>query len=366
MSPTRALIVIVAIAAVACTGTMRQVSQASTATGKPQWPQRVLWQENATEMYAEQVLDQTADVLYTLAPATNSASQVPNALRATDLRTGQVRRGAGSYQQYGLALAAGYLWVYGSNVLDEVDPRTLGTIRSITLPRAVFAAAPYNQVASVAAGPPGSVWVGTSRALIRLATATGAVLSRIAVPAGLDLDDVDDVPGSAYLYAAAQRTQPTFGAVVLEYSAATSRLLARTSAGPLPFSLGGAGLTAVPGGVWASFRTGMDGQSMLLSAPSLRIRSGPPWPAESLYSWTMGSTSVYGGGALWVMTDDGLRACVNPATGKAIAEQMVMSSTAQPAIVLGADKATGQVIALILSDDSAAVVGISPPRACWH
>jgi hypothetical protein len=363
VSRTRALVVIAAIGVVACTGTMRQESRA---VGEPQWPQRVLWQEDYAEMYAEQVLDQTADVLYTLAPATNSSSQVPNVLRGTDLRTGQVRRGGGSYQQDGLALVSGYLWVYGSNVLDEVNPRTLGTIRSITLPRAAFASSPYNQVAGIAAGPPGSVWVGASRALIRLSTQTGAVLSRVVVPAGLNLDDVDDLPGGTYLYAGAQRTQPAFGAVVLEYSAGTGRLLAQTSADPLPFSLGGADLTAVPGGVWASFRTGMDGQSMLLSAPSLRIRSGPGQTGESLYNWGMGSTSVYGGGALWVMTDDGLRACVNPATGKATAEQTVISSTAQPAIVLGADKTTGQVIALILSDDSAVVVGISPPRACWN
>jgi hypothetical protein len=362
VSRTHALIVIAAIAAVACTGTARP---ASAPAAEPQWPQRVLWHESYTQMYAEQVLDQTADVLYTLAPATDSASQIPNVLGATNLRTGHVRRGGGSYQQDGLALASGYLWVYGGTVLDEVDPRTLGTIRSITLPQAAFAAEPYNQVAGVVAGPPGSVWVGASRALIRLSTRTGAVLGRVAVPAGLNLDDVDDLPGGTYLYAAAQRPQPAFGAVVLEYSAGTGRLLARTSADPLPFSLAGADLTAVPGGVWAWFRTGMDGQSMLLSAPSLRIRSGPPWPSESIYNWGMGSSSIYGGGALWVMTDDGLQACVNPATGRAIAEQRVTSSTAQPAIVLGADQATGQLIALILSDDSAVVVGVSPPRACW-
>jgi hypothetical protein len=356
------VLVVIAVMAVACTG---MVQQANAAMRGPQWPQRVLWQESSTEMYAEQVLDQAKEVLYTLAPATNSAGPVPNVLRATDLRTGRVRRGGGSYQQYGLALASGYLWVYGGTVLDEVDPSTLSRIHSITLPRAAFAAAPYNQVVSVAAGVPGSVWVGASSALIRVSVSTGAVLGRITVPAGLDVDDVDDLPGSTYLFAAAQRLPPGFGAVVLEYDTGTGRLLARTSADPLPFSLAGADLTAVPGGVWASFRTGMDGQSMLLSAPSLRVRSEPSSPGDSLYLWAMGSTSVYGGGALWVMTNDGLRACVNPATGRAIAEQTVLSSAGQPAIVLGADKATGQVIALILGDDSAAVVGIRPPPACW-
>jgi hypothetical protein len=113
MSRMRALVVIT-VMATACSG---MTQQASAATREPQWPQRVLWQENSTEMYAEQVLDQSADVLYTLAPATNPASPVPDVLRAIDLHTRQMRRGASSYQQNGLALASGYLWVYGSNGL---------------------------------------------------------------------------------------------------------------------------------------------------------------------------------------------------------------------------------------------------------
>jgi hypothetical protein len=333
---------------------------------REQWPEHVLWRENAAEMYAEQVLDQATDTLYTLAPAAESGS-VPYILRATSLRTGRVRRG-GSYPVNGLAFASGYLWLYGTTgpikhpvpMLAGVDPRTLATVRSVKLSGVLDDQPPYWQVAAVTAGPAGSVWVGATGALIRVSARTGTVLGRAVVPAGLELDDLAD---GSYLYAAAQRKQPAFGAVVLEYSAGTGRLLARTGASPLNFSLAGAELTSVPGGVWASFRTGMNGTSVLLSAPSLQLHTWPTIQA-TLYGWTMGSSASYGGGALWVMTDDGVRACVNPATGRAWAE--VTATPGQPALVLGADKATGQVTAVILGDYSATVVSISPPRTCWR
>jgi hypothetical protein len=47
------------------------------------------------------------------------------------------------------------------------------------------------------------------------------------------------------------------------------------------------------------------------------------------------------------------------------AEETVISVPAEPAIVLGADKAAGTVTALIIGTGSAAVVSISPPRTCW-
>src|SRR5580658_2220244 len=151
------------------------------AIGMLAWPQHVLWHETYAEMYAEQVMDQTTDVLYTLAPDAGNAT----ILRATDLRTGRARRGSGSYKQDGLVLAGGYLWVYGGNVLEQVDPGTLATIRSVDL-----------SAEGVADGPAGAVWVGESRGLVRVSVRTGAVLGRAGVPAGMDLDDVDGLPGS--------------------------------------------------------------------------------------------------------------------------------------------------------------------------
>src|SRR5580704_4500494 len=135
----------------------------ATAVRKP-WPQRAVLPEDNTLEYASQVLDPAAHVLYALVPVASGSSYV---LQAIDLRTGRARRGA-SYRLSGLALAGGYLWVYGQlaagrpSVLDEVSPRTLATIRSRSVP-----SSPYGPAAPVA-GPAGSVWAGADRTLLRI------------------------------------------------------------------------------------------------------------------------------------------------------------------------------------------------------
>ena len=134
---------------------------ASQAAVRAPWPQRVILREDAALQDASQVLDPAAGVLYALVPDA-SGSYV---LQAIDLRTGRVRRGA-SYRVSGLALAAGSLWVYGQakagrpSVLYQVSPRTLATIRALTVPG--------NDEPAPAAGPAGSVWVGAGRALLRV------------------------------------------------------------------------------------------------------------------------------------------------------------------------------------------------------
>ena len=84
------------------------VASQPAAVVRASWPQRVILREDTALQDASQVLDPAAGVLYALVPGA-SGSYV---LRAADLRTGRVRRGA-SYRVSGLALAAGYLWVYG-------------------------------------------------------------------------------------------------------------------------------------------------------------------------------------------------------------------------------------------------------------
>jgi hypothetical protein len=65
------------------------------------------------------------------------------------------------------------------------------------------------------------------------------------------------------------------GGVILEYDARTGRRLAAASGVPIRYALAGAELTAVPGGVWASFRTGMEGLTIHLGAPGLRMTTPP-------------------------------------------------------------------------------------------
>jgi len=345
------------------------------------WPERgILLQDarNATLAFASPVLDPAAGMFYALVPSTLTSQYAPWVLEAIDLRTGRVQRGD-SYQGTSLALAAGSLWVYVDSgpgrplALDQVSQETLAAIRSVPLPGS-------SDPAGVTAGPAGSVWAGAGRMLLRVSARTGAVLARAVLPAGLELTDLAAGPGGANVYAAAARLTKPYGAVVLEYSAATGALLARFDGATLEWSGGGAVLTAVPGGVWVWFRDGMGGQSGLLSAGPLSVISGFPVgssPGDSpvtgsgtVYEWFSDSVSAYGGGALWVATP-GLVACVNPVTGRVRAQEIEPAGQAPAFLAIAADRAARQVVAVVSTTNNTTGVmtvtlaTLTPPWTCW-
>jgi hypothetical protein len=370
----------VVIAGSACGG----AATAAPVMASARWPERgiVLAKGNDPALaFAPQVLDPAAGVLYALVPTSVASPSAPYVLEAIDLRTGRVRRGESYRQAFALTLASGSLWVSvagpgGHPVLDAASPRTLATIRSVPLP------GPSTMAWVVAAGPPGSVWAGAGRTLLRVSAGTGAVLTRAVLPSGLYLSALAAGPGGENLYAAAARLPKPYGAVVLEYSAGTGRLLAQSDGATLKWSAGGAWLTAVPGGVWVWFRTGMLGQSGLLSARSLSVAGGFPTnfnPADSpatgvgtVYDWAMGSNSAYGGGALWVTTTGGLLACVSPVTGQVRAQETVTSGQALGVYAVAADPATHQVVAVTSTISNTTgfttvtLLTITPPRDCWR
>jgi hypothetical protein len=256
-----------------------------------------------------------------------------------------VRRGE-SYPLAQLSLVSGYLWMSGwpsagtPPVLGQVDPETLRTVRSVSPSRVSWDS-------GVAPGPAGSVWVGAYRTLLRISVGSGAVLARTVLPAGLGLSDMAASADGASLYVSAAHLvagSAEVGAVLLEYSASTGELLAETDRTPISYSVAGAELTAVPGGVWVSFRTGSLGVSVLLSQRSLSVikAPGPLSPPTSVYRFVMLSSSVYGGGALWVATQTGLVACVNPATGQVRTAETVTSQAAQLRGLLVADGRHGR------------------------
>ena len=122
-------------------------------------------------------------------------------------------------------------------------------------------------------GPAGSVWIGYAQSLLRIDTATGAVLARATVPAGLAVSDVAVDPTGRYLYASFAHLvgpplsgggQAAQGAAVSEYDATSGGLLTSITTGLITDSVSGAKLVAVPDGVWASLRTGMMGFTILL------------------------------------------------------------------------------------------------------
>jgi hypothetical protein len=339
------------------------------------WPERGILPENNPLLNSNQVIDLATDALYVLVPTSQESQWAPLALEAIDLRTGKVRRGE-SYPADGLALASGYLWVYGTSgphghpVLEEVDPGTLGTIRSVSMPRVGGA----DSVTAVAAGPAGSVWAGVGGAggtLLRVSASTGDVLARAVMPAGLYLNNLALGPGGMNLYAGAQLLR-TGGGVVLEYAADTGELLAHADGGPLTSAANGASVTAVPGGIWVSFRTGMMGESGLLSARSFAVISGFPAVNTSsrgigtIYGWSGGGPSLYGGGALWAATESGIVACVNPATGRVRVQEVVPAPQSLVILALAADRQAAELVAVVSNTAGfSGVVTIRPPRGCW-
>jgi hypothetical protein len=339
---------------------------ASTAALRAPWPERRILPESIA--IRSQVFDAGTDVLYTLVSNRQAPANGPYVLQATDLRTGAMRRGQ-PYPLDQLSLVSGYLWASGwptagtPAVLAQVDPRTLRTVRSVT-PSGV------SWDSAVAPGPAGSVWVGAYRTLLRISVASGAVLARTVLPAGLALSGMAASSGGASLYVSAAHLVTggaEAGAVLLEYSASTGELLAETDRTPISYSLAGASLTALPAAVWVSFRTGSLGRSVLVSEQALAtvlapVQGGTP---GSIYYWPMFSSSVYGGGALWVTTQTGLVACVNPATGQVRAAETVTSESAQLGGLLLADGTTRQVFGFVANDGYSALASISPPRSCW-
>jgi hypothetical protein len=327
------------------------------------WPERVLVRDGVPA--ADEVTTPTS--LYALISRTHTPMRGPYQLERTDLRTGSVRKGS-LFAVGHIAVASGYVWVYGARNPEspprvaQVDSRTLAPIRSIRLPadRATYAEG------IVTAGPRGSVWIGTSRHLLRVDAATGAALVRVTAPPGLAVGDLAVDPSGRYLYVSTAHIVRggVEGGAVFEYDARSGRELAYTARGLITYSVAGAGLTAVPGGVWASFRTGMLGLTIHLRRRDLTLIAPPgagiaKTPATGLFHWPMSATTLYAGGALWLTNEAGFMACLDARKGGVRALERIPRS---PQIaLLSADPASRRLLALANGD----VVELTPPERCW-
>lgn len=328
--------------------------------------------EGTAERIAGQVVDPAARAVFLLVSKTNTSVRGPWVLCRISLATGAVRLGP-TFPGGGLAMASDRLWVYstpgpGSQpAVTEVDPLTLQRLRPIPLPsvRASFGGVPV----TVTAGPAGSVWIGSYRTLLRSSVSTGTPLTKMTLPRGLAVSDVAVDPAGMTLYVSAAHVDPRGGIeglVMLEYDARTGRALAEASGGLIRDSVAGAALTAVPGGVWASFRTGMLGLTIHLSAKGLRIIA-PPGPGVALtrptgvFHWPMYETTAHGGGSLWVANQAGIVACLDPRTGTIRASEHLRQSQAIYQID-GIDPTARMIFAF----DNGDLLQITPPRRCWN
>jgi hypothetical protein len=335
------------------------------------WPSRTMLRESTVEAIANQVVDLAGGTVFLLASKTTTPVRGPWVLCRISLATGAARSGP-TVPGGGLTLASGYLWAYSAPraraqpVVSQVNPLTLERARTIRLPSvpASFGGVPV----AVTAGPDDSVWIGSYQTLRRVNAATGTPLARVTLPHGLAVDNVAVDPAGATLYAS-----PTHmvrggirGLVMLEYDARSGRQLAVASGGLLRDSVAGAAPTAVPGGVWISFRTGMLGLTIHLRQHGLALIAPPGprialTPATGLFHWAMSAATIYGGGALWLANEGGWVACLNPRNGTTRAAERIPLSRGLIS-PLQADGVTHHVIAV----GDQGLIQVTPPKRCWH
>jgi hypothetical protein len=309
------------------------------------WPTHTVLKLTSPEFLA--AVDPAANAAYEMAGTEDG----PFRLERVDLATHAVKRGP-SFPVAGLLPAARYLWIYGRQfyprglaklVLYQVSPSTLARVRNWLV------AARSAAGLTVTAGPGRSVWVGYQRTLLRLDAKSGATVATIKLPAGRNVAGASVDPAGRYLYVSAWSGSNGW---VSEYAASTGHRLATTvlsSAGP-------SALTAVPGGVWASFRTGMNGRIVLLRQRGLREVT----PSASIFTWPMDATTVYGGGRLWLAEELGAVGCIAPGTGQVADRGRMPLLDFTPWLL--AVNASRQ---LLYAQDGVAVISITPPRACW-
>jgi hypothetical protein len=332
------------------------------------WPQRLVVRQGLAEVIADQVINPDTGAAYALISRTDAPVQGPYILKCTELRTGSVHEGP-SFLVGSLATASGYLWVYGASqpraqpVAYQVNPVSLARIRAIALPPAP-AGLP---IAAFATGPGDSVWIGSYRTLLRVGVSTDVVSTRVTLPPDLTVTDISVDPARTILYVSAAHIVDGWfgGLVMLEYDAQSGHLLAAASSGLLSYSVAGAALTAVPGGVWASFRTGMLGLTIHLGQVGLKMIA-PPGPGialtspSSVFHWPMYEATAYGGGALWVANQVGIVACLDPRTGQVRASEQI-SQSQLPYQLQAIDPSRHAIYALSTNG----LVQITPPQRCW-
>jgi hypothetical protein len=293
--------------------------------------------------------------------ADHTAGNGPFRLDRVALATGHVTKGP-EFRASQLSLAGGYVWVSGAVVsgqhtrlvLNQVSPVTLRVIRTWRLTGEQPASFQNVPVATAAAG---TVWVGFQHVLWRLNTRTGAIVARAGLRASLFVSDVAVNPAGKYLYVSV--APKNGGGAMREYSGRSGRLLASSSGGPLKFSVSGASLTATPGRVWASFRTGMAGQTIALRQHGLSVVHFTG--GHGLFGWFMLGSTSYGAKSVWLGLDNGDAGCVNPVTG-AVRSRGHLRLLTDGGELLGVSAARREVYALGRSS----IIAISAPATCWH
>jgi hypothetical protein len=251
-----------------------------------------------------------------------------------------------------ITVTGGWVWMVvgvGEDVVVErFDTSTLALVSKISLPVKDNLAPPgvYPVLTATIDGP---LWVAGGEDLWELDPITGAIERTLDTDTQIDSMSTD--PTGNLLYTGGE------GPVVTEYSAQSGREIKRSH----PEGIVAASVAATDGGVWVTFRTGMAGEAIELSASRLS-QIAPPAPRGGA---TFGTYHQMGGvgvavseDTLWVAssssTDSVNLSCADPATGA------VRASETSP--LVDDEIASGTSL---YAFEGKSLVTITPPAKCF-
>jgi hypothetical protein len=357
----------------ACAGRGNRAAPSTAAVPGTKWPERRAVSPGRTPAYRGLAVDPATDTAYALVPLAGSPGHARYQLTCATEPGGPVRKGP-VLKDPDLALASDYLWAFGmpgrKAVVSQINPRTLRVIRSIALPGD---APPAYAALHLTAGYGHSVWagstmVGRTAKLYRLDTRSSRIMATATLlPTGTVAYNLGADPGGLNLYVAAAKVVGggPEGNLVLEFDSIGGGNIAAADQGLVTDSVAGSAVTAVPEGVWDSFRTGMLGLTLHLRQSDLALTSPSRTgiaqsPATGLFHWAMYATTVFGGGSLWLANQSGRLACLDPGSGRIRAIERLRQSKLVYEL-FAADPARH----LLFGAGSQGLVAISPPAACW-
>jgi hypothetical protein len=340
-------------APVAVTTTLPRQVVPPTKSRSGTWPLRTIVKTETAQDIAP-----TADGVYWL---TNDHNSDPSSSPTTPYRyvpgTGRVIRGpsiTGTVGSPAITLTGGWVWmVVGVGrdvVIEQLDTTTLAlhSRRDLPVQNNLFGPAVDPVLTATINGP---LWVAGGEDLWELNPSTGAIETES--DTGNLITSMSTDPTGNLLYTGAEDDQSV--PEVTEYSAQTGRKMK----GTYPGGIVAAYVAATYGGVWVSFRTGMAGQAIELSATRLTQIAPPLNPRGSTfdtYGQDGGVSASVSKGVLWVTAkaDNGVLTCADPATGAVRASESVQVSD---------PIASGPLLYAFEDND---LVTITPPAACFR
>jgi hypothetical protein len=333
------------------------------------WPSRIIPAPGVVQDIAP-----TTQALYWLSlpgpPGPPSGSPGPVSPVRYDLASGQVTTApplTGLIGSPALTVTGGWVWVavgQGSEaVVVQFNPATLAVRGEHTLPVKDTLYPPPRPVLTATVGGP--LWVAAGEDVWALNPMTGAIESEF--NAGNEINSMSTDPTGRLLYTGGYNALSEPGMIVTEYDARNGRQLQRSDQQGAVTS---GTVAATSGGVWVSYRGGMAGAALELSATNLSVIAPPPPKITdspfNAFEQIMGVESSVSDGVLWLTSLTGIT-CADPKTGKVLASERAGAPNAAWLGPIAAGRllyAEFPRLNMTISDFSGVVV-IAPPTACF-